>query len=207
MNDCHSLIEFIDFGLKKARLISSLNGDAAAKPITTSSQAENEEKIRQLTKTYEAMISKLENEKHELTSRLNVISTTTTTTERINGQSEHDDSMMGLDGDDEKTVTTTTITAVISESKSQPEVDELKAKLDASEKTIDTLKEQLVQLNVKLNEMTSTYETTRQTELDEKNKIKHLERAVRSSKIEKDQLLLVNFFTHFNIFITDLIFH
>ena len=48
--------------------------------------------------------------------------------------------------------------------------------------------EQIAQLNLKLNEMTTMYENSKQNELDEKNKIKHLERSVRALKIEKDQL-------------------
>lgn len=69
--------------------------------------------------------------------------------------------------------------------------DEFKGKYEQCQLLADGLKEQLIQSNKSLNEMTSLYETTKQHELEEKNKTKHLERSVRALKIEKDQLFTV----------------
>jgi serine/threonine-protein kinase MRCK len=66
--------------------------------------------------------------------------------------------------------------------------DEINFKLDQSQLMLNASNEQISQLNLKLNEMTTMYENSKQNELDEKNKIKHLERSVRALKIEKDQL-------------------
>jgi len=57
---------------------------------------------------------------------------------------------------------------------------------------VAALKEQLLHSNTKLDELTSIYETTKQSEIEEKNKTKHLERSVRALKIEKDQLFTVS---------------
>ncbi len=57
---------------------------------------------------------------------------------------------------------------------------------------VAALKEQLLHSNTKLDELISIYETTKQSEIEEKNKTKHLERSVRALKIEKDQLFTVS---------------
>lgn len=62
----------------------------------------------------------------------------------------------------------------------------------AQQAAIAGLKEQVAQLGGKLAEMNTLYESTKQSELEEKNKIKHLERSVRALKIEKDQLFTVS---------------
>lgn len=66
--------------------------------------------------------------------------------------------------------------------------DEIKTKLDQSQLMVENLKDQLLNSTNKLNEMTNLYETSKQNELEEKSKTKHLERSVRALKIEKDQL-------------------
>jgi hypothetical protein len=71
------------------------------------------------------------------------------------------------------------------------QLNELKLKYEQSELNCENLKEQLSQSNNKLNEITNLYELTKQHELDEKNKNKHLERSIRALKIEKDQLFAV----------------
>jgi hypothetical protein len=68
---------------------------------------------------------------------------------------------------------------------------ELKSRLEKSQQSIDALNEQIIQLNIKLGEMKNAYEQSKQSELDERNKNKHLEKSVRAFKIEKDQLLMV----------------
>jgi serine/threonine-protein kinase MRCK len=50
------------------------------------------------------------------------------------------------------------------------------------------------ELNAKLNEMTQMYEALKQNELEQKNKIKHLERSLRAFKSEKEELMAVRLF-------------
>ncbi len=69
--------------------------------------------------------------------------------------------------------------------------DEFKIMYEQTQVIVEALKEQLLESNSKLNEITSIYESTKQSEMEEKNKTKHLERSVRALKIEKDQLFTV----------------
>jgi chromosome segregation ATPase len=77
--------------------------------------------------------------------------------------------------------------------------EELKSRLEKSQQSIDVLNEQIIQLNIKLGEMKNAYEQTKQSELDERNKNKHLEKSVRALKIEKDQLLMVIFLVNLKL--------
>jgi len=70
--------------------------------------------------------------------------------------------------------------------------DEFKLMYEQTQVIVAALKEQLLHSNTKLDELTSIYETTKQSEIEEKNKTKHLERSVRALKIEKDQLFTVS---------------
>jgi DNA repair exonuclease SbcCD ATPase subunit len=60
--------------------------------------------------------------------------------------------------------------------------------LQTSQQACLLLKDQVNKLNIRLKEMTSLQETTKQNEQDEKNKCKNHERTIRTMKIEKDQL-------------------
>ncbi len=174
INDCQTLYDIIQSN-------SSIDYNASTKP------ANNE--TTKSTKEYECIIAELENEKIELTEKLNALQSlslieninndSTTTTPNLNGA-------ILLDSNVSK---------------------DLALKLDQSQQALLNSNEQCAQLNLKLNEMTSMYETVKQNELEEKNKIKHLERSVRALKIEKDQLFTVNisnfsflFKKHLNIF-------
>ena len=174
INDCQTLYDIIQSN-------SSIDYNASTKP------ANNE--TTKSTKEYECIIAELENEKIELTEKLNALQSlslieninndSTTTTPNLNG-------------------------AILLDSKVSKD---LALKLDQSQQALLNSNEQCAQLNLKLNEMTSMYETVKQNELEEKNKIKHLERSVRALKIEKDQLFTVNisnfsflFKKHLNIF-------
>lgn len=174
INDCQTLYDIIQSN-------SSIDYNASTKPV-------NNETTKS-TKEYECIIAELENEKIELTEKLNALQSlslieninndSTTTTPNLNGA-------ILLDSNVSK---------------------DLALKLDQSQQALLNSNEQCAQLNLKLNEMTSMYETVKQNELEEKNKIKHLERSVRALKIEKDQLFTVNisnfsflFKKHLNIF-------
>jgi len=79
--------------------------------------------------------------------------------------------------------------------------DEFKLMYEQTQAIVAALKEQLLHSNTKLDELSSVYETTKQSEIEEKNKTKHLERSVRALKIEKDQLFTVSslFFRLFSL--------
>ncbi len=119
---------------------------------------------------YQDLISRLEQEKLELTSKLKMYQKKTNDSDEIDGKADE----------------TSTDNSEASQS-----LKDLQAKLDQSQKTIDVFKEQISQLNTQLNEMNNIYETTKQSELDERNKIKHLDRSVRALKLEKEQMVSV----------------
>ena len=123
---------------------------------------------------YETIIAQLENEKLELIAQLS-------RTNQAEGPIEAKSSALA-----ELTPSTIEITSTSPAEDHQTPIssDELKRKL---EKTIEHLNEQALHLNGKLNEMTNLYEAAKQNELDEKNKIKHMDRSLKALKIEKDQ--------------------
>ena len=127
---------------------------------------------------YESIISQLENDKLELLAKLNELQnrqitneTTKTTIEALTPAPIE--------------ITSTVSTATNSEKEAFLINDEIRIKL---EKTIESLNEKILHLSGNLNEMTNLYEMTKQSELEEKAKIKHSERSLRAIKIEKDQL-------------------
>lgn len=161
LNDCHSLMDCIELSLKN-KLNNSNATSLISSDINTSENLANN-KPETIVSQYELRIATLESEKRDLLAQLN------NQTQSLTG-----------------TIESLTITATINESSNAtPDMIELKQKLELSEKLVDGLREQAIQLSAKVNEMTSLYETTKQIELDEKNKIKHLERSIRALKIEK----------------------
>ena len=152
----------------------SKSGDEATESsITENGMLAVESEVKPVE--YQELITRLEAEKLELLAKLKVYESAGRGGENADVSSE----------------------TVVAESSPKAElsaelVDELKVKLDLAQQAITNLKEQIVQLNAKLNEMNTLYESTKQSELEEKNKIKHLERSVRALKIEKDQLFTVS---------------
>ena len=180
LNDCHSLLDYINFEQKnklydinrtnKLEIISS-NSELVDNTISVDNSIINSKKTNL---EYESIITQLENEKFELISKLKILSQTQTITTRNEADNTSNTNIETL--------------ITINQEDHLAELKDLKVKLEQSQQAIDLLRDQLVQGNTKLNEMTSLYETTKQSEVDEKNKIKHLERSVRALKIEKDQL-------------------
>lgn len=128
---------------------------------------------------YETQIANLEAENRVLLAQITAI----TASQQQKQQEEVND------GQTTTTTTTTTTNAdsltIMGTVNESAETGELRQKLEASERVVETLREQVRDLGLKLTEMTGLYEGAKQAELDEKNKIKHLERSVRALKIEK----------------------
>lgn len=127
---------------------------------------------------YESQISNLEAENRVLLAQISALSSSQqTTTESLTITNES----TGATAMAATTATTTTTTESI----------ELRQKLELSERTVDLLREQVRDLGLKLAEMTGLYESAKQAELDEKNKLKHLDRSIRALKIEKGNPLII----------------
>lgn len=145
-----------------------------SKALTNSNGTESPATTSDKTAEYEVQIANLEAENRVLLAQISAIaaSKSTTTTTNANGVEEKLESL--------------TITATVSESST--ELSEMRQRVETSEKTVESLREQVRDLGSKLTEMTGLYESAKQAELDEKNKYKHLDRSMRAMKIEKDQL-------------------
>ena len=85
-----------------------------------------------------------------------------------------------------------TISPIANNEVSNLELEELRKRAEQSHQTSEVFKEQIVQLNNKLNDMTNLYETTSKTLLEEKNKLKQSDRSLKTLKSEKDNLLTVS---------------
>ena len=161
INDCQSLYDLIQ---------SNNSHEYAAATSASDNKTTTNEPVKS-NKEYECIIAQLETDKLDLTTKLNALQSLKHTNESSNAAS----AVTELNGDTDS-----------------PDITkELAFKLDQSQQALLVCNEQIGQLNVKLNEMTSMYETAKQNEVEEKNKIKHLERSVRALKIEKDQLFTV----------------
>lgn len=123
---------------------------------------------------YQKKISKLEEEKNELSEKLKNL--------QINSNKNEEKSFQSLTKLEEESSSS-------SELIQNESLKELKIKLDLNQQSNDLLKEQINRLNLNLNEMTNLYETSKQAELEEKNKTKQLDRSLRALKIEKEQLI------------------
>lgn len=189
LNDCHSLLDCIELSMKNK---ASKRSSQAANLESLSSSALNNEKQEPNTTTtqlpanvvaeYESQIANLEAENRVLLAQISALAsqqqqqpqpaeTTSTTVESLTITSTVNESNAG---------TTTTTIAV--------ETVELRQKLELSERTVVELREQTRDLGNKLAEMTALYESAKQAELDEKNKIKHLDRSIRALRIEKGKI-------------------
>lgn len=148
---------------RESKALTNINGTESAATTTSDKTAE-----------YEVQIANLEAENRVLLAQISAIaaSKSTSTTTNANGVEEKLESL--------------TITATVSESST--ELSEMRQRVETSEKTVESLREQVRDLGSKLTEMTGLYESAKQAELDEKNKYKHLDRSMRAMKIEKDQL-------------------
>jgi chromosome segregation ATPase len=147
-----------------------------SKALTNINGTESSATTSDKTAEYEVQIANLEAENRVLLAQISAIaaSKSTSTTTNANGVEEKLESL--------------TITATVSESSSSTELSEMRQRVETSEKTVESLREQVRDLGSKLTEMTGLYESAKQAELDEKNKYKHLDRSMRAMKIEKDQL-------------------
>ena len=148
-----------------------------SKALTNINGTESSATTSDKTAEYEVQIANLEAENRVLLAQISAIaaSKSTSTTTNANGVEEKLESL--------------TITATVSESSSSStELSEMRQRVETSEKTVESLREQVRDLGSKLTEMTGLYESAKQAELDEKNKYKHLDRSMRAMKIEKDQL-------------------
>ncbi len=191
LNDCHSLIDLINESKALKKLEEVLNVPSGEHIVINESTQINEDHSITTKKLveYESLIAKLESEKVELITKLNIYQNQISIT-----QSE-----VGTDVQSLTSLTTITVNpqgpSQIEQQANNAEVsasnqlnNELKQKLEQTQISLESHKEQIVQMNKKLLDMTNLYESAKQNELEEKNKIKHLERSVRALKIEKDQM-------------------
>lgn len=165
LNDCHSLFDCIELSMK-----NKVNRETDATACVATSDVRGREKM---CEKYELQIANLEAENRVLLSQIASITST-------NKQHQSVD----INVNNMNTVESVTITASLSESVSTEVVD-LRQKLKMSEHLVESLRGQMKDLGAKITEMTNLYETAKQAELDEKNRIKHLDRSIRALKIEK----------------------
>jgi serine/threonine-protein kinase MRCK len=118
---------------------------------------------------YKQLVAKLEKEKQELISKL--------TKNSEEGSNDLVDSS-------EIRVIETNSEMLTNSEQNAALISELREQLEANKLIIEDL-------NVKLNETSNAYDIIKQAELDQKNKIKHLERNLRALKNEKDELFTV----------------
>ena len=181
INDCQSLYDIIQSNNSIDYANSTANKSTT--PLTQTSETKS-------NKDYECIIAQLENDKIELTTKLNSLQSVSLLSTKNNTNNESTLTLnapstpTALNGSGEINEPAATASDIVTK--------ELTLKLDQSQQALVACTEQIAQLNVNLNEMTCMYETAKQNELEEKNKIKHLERSVRALKIEKDQLFTVS---------------
>jgi hypothetical protein len=160
LNDCHSLFDCIELSIK-----NKAKREAAASVAVSAVESNETSKEESSSEKFELQIANLEAENRVLLAQIATFAQ----------QKQQDNSTR---------VESVTITTSLSESVSSEVVD-LRQKLESSERLVESLRDQAKDLGVKLAEMTGLYETAKQAELDEKNKIKHLDRSIRALKIEK----------------------
>jgi serine/threonine-protein kinase MRCK len=185
LNDCHSLIDFIDFEgkskvsneaisfkLNKTDIIikeKNKNIDFTEATIEISDSVVNDINLIE----YQKKISKLEEEKYELSEKLKNLQLNS-----VKSDEKFLNPLTNVEGNE-----------LLNESNQNESLKELKIKLDLNQQSNDLMKDQISRLNFNLNEITNLYETTKQNELEEKNRVKHLDRSIRTLKIEKEQLI------------------
>jgi serine/threonine-protein kinase MRCK len=170
LNDCHSLVDFLN-----------LDNKPVAMEVDSCSNGESER-----IEEYKQLVAKLEKEKQELVAQLNSTTVTMTTTSVdvvVVAASADGVDLVDSTADDEKMIQSGEKQDIVSSS-NEHEVNELKEQLEASKNLIEDL-------NGKLSEVNNAYDIIKQAELDQKNKIKHLERNLRALKNEKDELYTV----------------
>jgi serine/threonine-protein kinase MRCK len=174
LNDCHSLLDFINIEKKIKSSQNIIKDSVTSSQIQTDPQnIETNEQINEYLHT----ITQLQSEKLNLTTQLNAY-------QQLQQLQTKEPTIETLTPSSIEITSTTTTTTINPDDETTTETTETEIKLDL-EQTINTLNEKILHLTSKLNEMTSLYENS---VLDEKQKSKHAERALKVLKCEKDQL-------------------
>jgi serine/threonine-protein kinase MRCK len=137
-------------------------------PKSTAMEIDDSNSDSEKIEEYKKLVAKLEKEKLELLNKLNLSKT-----------SEENNDL--IDSSESKMIESS---EAVTNSEQDAIINELRQQLDASKAIIEDL-------NVKLSETSNAYDIIKQAELDQKNKIKHLERNLRALKNEKDELFTV----------------